>query len=37
MRQQFATENLTVAATRIEQSEQGGNVVRLSRLCHGQK
>ncbi|WP_229519422.1 site-specific integrase [Massilia rhizosphaerae] len=33
----FATENLTVAAARIESSKQGANVIRLSRLCHGPK
>jgi hypothetical protein len=31
----FATENLTVAAARIEQSKQQDNVIRLSRLRHG--
>jgi integrase len=33
----FATENLTVAAARIEQSKQQDNMIRLSRLHHGQK
>lgn len=33
----FATENLTVAAARIEQGKQQDNVIRLSRLRHGQK
>jgi hypothetical protein len=37
MRQQCATENLTVAAARIEQSKQGDKVIRLSRSCHAQK
>jgi integrase len=32
----FATENLMVAAARI-QDGQGGNVVQMSRFCHGQK
>lgn len=33
----FATENLTVAAARIESSKQKDNAKRLSRLCHGRK
>jgi hypothetical protein len=33
----FATENLAVAAARIEHGKQQDNVIRLSRLCHGQK
>jgi hypothetical protein len=33
----FATENLAVAAARIEQGKQQDNVIRLSRLRHGQK
>ena len=33
----FATENLTVAAARIEQGKQQDNVIRLSRLRRGQK
>ncbi|MGV8893828.1 MAG: hypothetical protein ACOH2K_12970 [Burkholderiaceae bacterium] len=33
----FATENLSVAAARIEQAKQGDNMIRLSRLRHGQK
>jgi hypothetical protein len=33
----FATETLAVAAARIEHGKQGNNVIRLSRLCHGQK
>ncbi|MBZ0104663.1 MAG: site-specific integrase [Sulfuricella denitrificans] len=32
----FATENLTVAAARIENGK-GGNVIEMSRFCHGQK
>lgn len=32
----FATENLTVAAARIENGK-GGNVIELSRFCHVQK
>lgn len=32
----FATENLTVAASRIENG-QGGNVIEMSRFCHVQK
>jgi hypothetical protein len=33
----FATENFAVAAARIEQGQQGENVIRLSRFLHGQK
>jgi hypothetical protein len=33
----LATENMTVAAARIERVKQGNNVIRLSRFCHGQK
>lgn len=32
----FATENLSAAAARIE-AGRGGNVVQLSRFCHGQE
>jgi len=31
----FATENLAFAASRIELSRDGSNVVSLSRFCHG--
>lgn len=33
----FATENLAVAAARIEQAKQGDNVIRLSRFGHVQE
>jgi hypothetical protein len=33
----FPTENLAVAAARIEQGKQQDNVIRLSRLRHGHK
>lgn len=33
----FATENLAFAASRIERGQDGGNVVELSRFCHGKK
>lgn len=32
----FATENLSAAAARIE-AGRGGNVVQLSRFCHGKE